>query len=680
MRKGERMDFEWTLSTRVEAAWGPAPVLNAAAALERDMDEALSAKGEDNRIVTVKDDALGEEEWRVRVSRREIEVFCGGGLGGAYALYFLSEKYLGVLPLAWWYGQKPPRRERAFVPEGTYCSAPFATRWRGWFINDEVLLDGWSSTPAQRSRVWRRAFEALLRLGGNLVIAGTDRQYDGEMIDRAASEMGLALTQHHSEMLGAPMFGRRYPHLEASYSKYPDKFEALWREGIRKYAGRNVIWTVGFRGQGDHAFWDDDPSVRTDRDRGAFVSAVIARQMALVREERKDAVFCVYLYGEIMSLYRGGWLDIPDEVIRIYSDNGFGKMLSRRQGLDAGRTDAMPGDGEAGRKGIYFHAGFYDLQAANHITMLQVPLGMAVGELETVLEKGADTLWIINSGSIRPHLFVLDVIASLWRSGKADPAAEAERHAAEYFGDASAGKLLLEYGEASVPYGPHEDDRTGDQFYHFPVREMCHALCRGDKYVRRLLWVAPEKDFRAQAARMAEIVRPGIESFGALEKKCVEKAERLEGQERAALSDSLLTAVKLHRTGCEGVYAFAQACMHFLDGDDLQAFLWTDKALCAQREALSAMEKAEHGMFAHFYRNDCFTNVALTAQLLEGMRSFFRIRGDGPTQYLWERTYLIPAAETRITLQSHITRQLDDEALARGLKDEVALVPAGSKK
>lgn len=92
------------------------------------------------------------------------------------------------------------------------------------------------------------------------------------------------------------------------------------------------------------------------------------------------------------------------------------------------------------------------------------------------------------------------------------------------------------------------------------------------------------------------------------------------------------------------------------------------------------MEKAEHGMFAHFYRNDCFTNVALTAQLMEGMRSFFRIRGDGPTQYLWERTYLIPAAETRITLQSHITRQLNDEELARGLRDEITPVPAETKR
>ncbi len=674
------MFFDWTLSTAVEAEYGPKPVMYAAEALERDMAEALSATGEKNRILTVKDDALGEEEWRVRVSPEEITVYCGGPLGGAYALYFLGEKYLGVLPLNWWYGKKPPRREKASVPEGTYFSAPFATRWRGWFINDEVLLDGWSSTPAQRAGVWKRAFEALLRLGGNLVIAGTDRQYDGELIDRTASEMGLTLTQHHSEMLGAPMFGRRYPSLEASYGKYPDKFEALWREGIRKNAGRKVIWTVGFRGQGDHAFWDDDPSVKTDRDRGAFVSAVIARQMALVREKQKDAVFCVYLYGEIMGLCRGGYLDIPDEVIRIYSDNGFGKMLSRRQGLEPGRTDAMPGDGEAGRKGIYFHAGFYDLQAANHITMLQVPLDMTVRELETVLEKGAGVMWIINSGSIRPHLFVLDLIASLWRSGKADPAAEAERHAREYFGDASAGRLLLEYGEASVSYGPHEDDRAGDQFYHFPVREMCHALCRGDKYVERLLWVAPEKDFRAQAVRMAAIARPGIGSFGALEKKCREEAERLEGPGRAALSDSLLTAVILHRTGCEGLYAFSQACMHYLDGDDLQAFLWTDKALRAQREALSAMEKAEHGMFAHFYRNDCFTNVALTAQLMEGMRSFFRIRGDGPTQYLWERTYLIPAAETRITLQSHITRQLNDEELARGLRDEITPVPAETKR
>ncbi len=667
------MSFILNLDTRFEGTDTCPPVRCAARILRRDMEECLTGREKANLLSLRTDPSLGKEKWRAEVTSGELRITAGDALGAAYALYAVSSRALGIGPFTRWYGLKTEKRPFALLEEGEWTCPDHAVALRGWFINDEVLLEGWCRTPAERHRLWEGLFETLLRLGGNLVIPGTDRQYDGALLTEMASDMGLTLAQHHAEMLGAPMFGRVYPDLEASYTRYPDLFEGLWRQGIAENKNRKVLWTVGFRGQGDHAFWDEDPSADTDEKRGAFISSVIARQMAMVREEVPDAVFCTYLYGEMMKLYREGYLRIPPEVVRIWSDNGFGRMLSRRQGLDDPRTDAMPGEGEEGAHGIYFHAGFYDLQAANHITMLQVPLPRVREELGRVLERKGNAVWIINSGSVRPHLFVLDVLARMWRDGDADLERAAEEHAISYFGSAAPAPLLLGYGEASASYGPHGDDRCGDQFYHFPVREMCHALCRGEKCVRRILWCAPEEDFLSQAKHMAGIARPGIASWGRYEERVRAALASLEGGGRQALSDLLLTAAVIHRTGCDGVFSFANACAHALDGNDLQAFLWTDRALRDEREALSAMKDAEHGPFAGFYRNDCFTNVGLTASMLEGMRTYFRIRGDGPTQYDWEKRYLIPPSETRVTLQSHITKQLGEEELASGLREAVPL-------
>ena len=667
------MMFVFTLSTRIQADERLAPVHSAAEILRRDMKDVLTERGPENAIRLLLSPNLPEESWSVEVGEEEILLTCADALAAVHAMLSVSERLLGVKPFAWWNGQKPAVLGQVLVPAQRWQSPVYKVRWRGWFINDEVLLDGWATTPADRHRIWQRSLETLLRLGGNLVIAGTDRQYDGEIINHLAADMGLRLAQHHAEILGAPMFARAYPELPASYSLYPDLFEGLWRKGIAMNSGRKVLWTVGFRGQGDHAFWDDDPSLDTDQARGALISEMIRKQMAMVRETEPDAVFVAYLYGEMMSLYRDGYLKIPEEVIKIWSDNGFGKMVSRRQGLSNPRVDAMPGADEPGLHGIYYHVSFYDLQAANHISMLQVPLTLVREELKTVLSRRGGECWIINSGSIRPHLFPLEFLRRMWRDGDCDPEKAAADYAADYFGGDGFRSLLTDYAIHAVRYGSHADDLAGDQFYHFPVREMANALSQGASRVEKIRWVAPEEHLDAQAKHMAELSAPGILSWRRYEESCHKALSLADEEYRPALRDGPLTAAILHRAGCEGLHAFSIACRHALRGNDLQAFLWTDRALTAAKEALAALKAAEHGMFAHFYRNDCFTNVGLTAQVLTGMRAWFRIRGDGPNQFDWERAYLIPAAETRVTLQSHITRQLDDEALANGLRDVIAL-------
>ena len=665
--------FELSLSTGIQADESLLPVHHAADILRRDIADCLSCEGTRNSIKVVFDQNLLPESYTCSVREKEILLCCGDELGAVYGLFSLSERLLKIYPFSWWNGLRSEKTKSVFVPEQKWSSPARRVRWRGWFINDEVLLDGWCTTPADRHRLWMRCFETLLRLGGNLVIAGTDRQYDGEIINRLASDMGLRLAQHHAEMLGAPMFARIWPDLIPSYAKYPEKFEALWRKGIGLNRGRHVLWTVGFRGQGDHAFWDDDPTLDTDEARGAFISEMICRQIGLVQETEPDAVFCTYLYGEMMSLYRDGYLKIPENVIKIWSDNGFGKMVSRRQGLSNPRVDAMPAANEAGLNGIYYHAGFYDLQAANHISMLQVPMPLVIHELKTVLEHGGDQCWIINSGSIRPHLFPLEVIRRMWTDGDCDPVQTAAEYARDYFGNENAGNLLTEYGEASVTYGPNEDDRAGDQFYHFPLREIANALVRNEKRSEKIAWFAPQKTMDEQLAHLCRILSPGLTSWNKYEEACREAEKRLAGDHLQAFRDGPLTAAILHRSGTDSLYAFSMACRHALRKNDLQAFLWTDRALRKVRLSLDAMQEAEHGMFLHYYRNDCFTNVGLTAQVLTGMRAYFRIRGDGTNQFDWERKYLIPQAETRVTLQSHITRQLDDETLAAGLRDVIPL-------
>ena len=52
----------------------------------------------------------------------------------------------------------------------------------------------------------------------------------------------------------------------------------------------------------------------------------------MVKAECPGAVCSTNLYGEAMELYQKGCLKLPEEVIKIWADNGYGKMVTRRQG------------------------------------------------------------------------------------------------------------------------------------------------------------------------------------------------------------------------------------------------------------------------------------------------------------------------------------------------------------
>ncbi len=668
-------DFLFSLKTKIIADENSAPLRNAVSILKRDMEAVLSGEGKENEIRVILSSEIAKETYRAKVTPDAVQLICGDDLGGVFALLSVSERFLGIRPFDWWMDRMPEYLGIVRIPVQHWESPAYRVRFRSWFINDEVLFTGWHAEESQRAEVWKRAFEAILRCGGNMVIPGTDRDYDGRVLTDMALDMGLWITQHHSEILGSRMFGRVYPDLTPSYVLYPEKYETLWREAIDRYAGQRLVWCIGFRGQGDHAFWDDDDAgFDTDEKRGAFISSVMRRQMELTREKDPEALFSTNLYGEIMGLYRQGYLQIPEEVIRIWGDNGFGRMISRRQENLNPRVDAMPENDPESAQGIYFHVSFYDLQAANHITMLQIPPERIRSELLNVLERGADTLWNINVGSIKPHLYMIDLIRRIWRDGDCDPEQAAKEFADIYYGESAVSRALLRYSECAVQYGPNEDDLAGDQYYHWPLRAMARALLRGetDRPVESMIWAAGNRPFPEQVRAFAETVRPGRKTWKAYLRMIREMVDILPEDSANRLRETLELQGLIHYAGCEGMFSFCQACLHSLSGDDLQACLWTDKALQANRKALHAMETIS-GRFAHLYSNDCFTGVKVTVQVLEAVRAWFRIRGDSERLFDWEKRYLLSREEVRVTLQSHRTTQLSDEELCLRLRGAVPL-------
>ena len=164
------MEFILSGNTRVIAEDLLAPIRNGAEILRRDLAERLTGKGPENCIRVEVDPEMAPETYRVKVTPEEIQLRCGDDLGAVYAMLSVSERLLGVHPLDWWMEIPTKQAETIAVAPQKWESPSYRVRFRSWFINDEVLFTGWHREESQRYEVWKRAFEAILRCGGNMVI------------------------------------------------------------------------------------------------------------------------------------------------------------------------------------------------------------------------------------------------------------------------------------------------------------------------------------------------------------------------------------------------------------------------------------------------------------------------------------------------------------------------------
>lgn len=292
-----------------------------------------------------------------------------------------------------------------------------------------------------------------------------------------------------------------------------------------------VIWNIGFRGQGDKPFWDDDPKYDTPEKRGELMSALIKEQYDLVKDNDPNAVCCTNLYDETMELYKDGFLKLPDDIIKIWADNGYGKMVSRRQGNANPRVPALPQQGDDGAHGIYYHASFYDLQAVSHITMLPNSTEFVSQELTDVLIHGADDYWLINCSNIKPYAFLLDLIARCWRDGTVDAVQQSIAYTVAYYGllhRSDVAQCLTDYAQFTVPYGPNEDDRAGDQFYnHVPRMLISQFVKDRTSPADDLRWLFDVPTLAEQSTHYAEILQKAAENYAVYLRQCEKTAAEL---------------------------------------------------------------------------------------------------------------------------------------------------------
>ena len=660
------MDFIFSLNTELHNPFREAPIKNAVSMLERDMHKCLTnAVGPRNAITLVKDGQMAEESYQVAVAdESRMTVTAGDDLGFVYGLLSISERYLGIKPFWFWLDQQIPVPGSVAIPVGTYAAPVPAVRYRGWFLNDEVLLIHWKNGKPE-DFPWRMAFEALLRCGGNMVIPGTDK--NSRLNANLASEYGLWLTHHHAEPLGAEIFARAYPDLMPSYSKNPECFHKLWEEAVLRQKDQKVIWALGFRGQGDCPFWESqgEESFDTPKKRGELISDLIELQRQIVLKHVKNLVFCTNLYGEVMELYNDGYIKLHPDIIKVWADNGYGKMCTRRQCNHDARVCSLPKEGDRGPHGVYYHISFHDLQAASHMTTLPNTVSYVNRELQQARALGVNDYWIINSSNIRPHAYYLDAIRKLWYGRPVSDASHSAEFAATYYGDNRAVAGCLEtYASSLLQYGEHEDQHAGEQFYNYCARLLARQfIIDKTASAEELFWLTGEKPLFEQAKLVLEINRRGAGKIEAYYMHCLEVSQGLEGEPKRLFDTTVLLQAAIHYLCNQGAIQFCRGFLKYRDARYQESFYLLGCAAEQFSAANQAMRDAEYGVWNGFYENDCLTDIKFTAYVIRSMMRVVRVVGDDTRFADWYEDFVRPKADRKVRLLAITDSHMTDEEL-----------------
>lgn len=606
----------------------------------------------------------GTATWNGGHSTKVIRLAGSDMRGTLYAIYQFSQEFLGVDPMYYWTDHEPAKRASIQIPASLDKKFPAPVfRYRGFFINDEDLLTGWAPGEAKDHTgislaVWNKIYETILRLKGNMVVAGT-WPFANEPQDRLVAERGLLLNQHHAEPLGVN-FSRWPADVPYNFTKDPQYIENAWKNAVAAYPkDQQILWEVGLRGLSDQPYSALDPSVRDNpKAQGRLISKAIADQIQIVHAKYPNAVFITDLWMEGARLMRSGDLVIPPYVITVWADTGYGDMQ------DGGQVKA--GDG------AYIHVAMEN-SYANQLSEL-TPVDRIFSSLGRFQKAGATSFLLVNTSDIRPVTMGASAVLDFGWQGDSIGSSDAfyRRWSEEEFGAKAAPAVAAVYkayfqapaDPSGTPARPY-----GDNYYHTVARELIrNTITQWPTYnipSQAPFWtkatprpVPYNPDWAGQRAAREITACGGAEPrWDAVWKQALAAESLVRPDRRNFYQAGVLTMIAINRQSNRMLLAVAEAVQDLQKGDHAAALVKTNEAL-EDIDAIKVSEaKAEYGKWKNWYRGDWLTGVDRTRQLVETFAAYLKNPDTpvpAPIEWAnWEAYYHIQHYEGTRTVDVH---------------------------
>ncbi len=286
-------------------------------------------------------------------------------------------------------------------------------KYRGIFINDEDWgMQVWAEKTFEPEnggigpKTYSKLFELLLRLKANTLwpaMHPTTKPFNHALPERVsqnaqiADDYAIVMGSSHAEPMLRNNVGEwKFAHEQYNYLTHRNVVKHYWQERMQTNGKFENIYTLGMRGIHDSLM--QGPT--NDTERIKLLQTIFADQQELIKQfarrspekilpEKVPQMFCAY--KEVLGLYRHG-LSVPDDVTIVWPDDNFGYVRNFTNAQERKR---------AGGFGVYYHLSYLGAPMA-YLWLNTTPPALIWQEMFKSYEMGADRIWIVNVGDLKP--------------------------------------------------------------------------------------------------------------------------------------------------------------------------------------------------------------------------------------------------------------------------------------
>jgi hypothetical protein len=168
---------------------------------------------------------------------------------------------------------------------------------------------------------------------------------------------------------------------------------AFWAEGVRRNRGYESVITLGMRGDGDLPM-SAEANV-------ALLERIVSDQRKILAEHHGPDLSSVpqlwALYKEVQEYYERG-MRVPDDVTLLWCDDNWGNVR---------RLPTFEERGRRGGAGVYYHFDYVG-GPRSYKWLNTVPITKVWEQMHLAHRHGANRIWIVNVGDIKPLEFPVE--------------------------------------------------------------------------------------------------------------------------------------------------------------------------------------------------------------------------------------------------------------------------------
>lgn len=460
----------------------------------------------------------------IKLNKKNVLVVVGSDARGtAYGILELS-RLAGVSPWCWWADVTPKKQTQLTVSQGLVTEQAPSVKYRGIFVNDEDFgMMPWSSQTFEKNgtkgligaQTYAKVCELLLRLRANMLLPAMHGCsvpfYQVQQAKETALKYGIVMATSHCEPL---MRNNVTEWDEKRYGKYNyitnrDSVLSYWSERLKEVGDLENIYTMGMRGIHD----SNMEGVKTLNEKTEALQRVINDQRALIGKyvnKKVNEVPQMFVpYKEVLEILDNG-LEVPDDVTLIWCDDNYG-YLSRLSNAEQQQRK--------GGSGVYYHVSYWG-RPHDYLWLSTTQPGLIYSEMKRAYDTGADRVWILNVGDIKPAEYDIEFFMDMaWDIKSISPYTiypHLKKWLAREFGDAYTEPLF---------------DVMKKYYWLASIRKpefMGWCQTEVDGYPRRL---TPLQDTEFNPYELDNEVEQRLESYRAI-KDSVEKIEKSISPER----------------------------------------------------------------------------------------------------------------------------------------------------